>query len=407
MKPQHSKLLIASLLLIVFLDSIGWGIIYPVLSPILLHNTNHIFPATTSIDVRNFWYEAMIGFYMLCMFIASPLLGSLSDRFGRRSVLTLSMLGNAVGFCVCGLGVLHSSLLLLTVGRVVSGFTAGSLPIAQAAMMDISTPEQKPKRLSFVTLANVTGFAVGPVIGALCLDWTSLGVFSFSLPLWLIACLALLGGILIFTTLPETFVGCNAVKINPLTGFVNLFKAFKQKATRRLCLTFLFFMLSWAMFFSTVPLDLTEHFAFSSTVVGYFISFIAVFLGVGVIYIMPYLLKIARLQTIARYSFVSLLVGMLVFMLSSSEVVLWLSMIFTVAVPFAYIAIASLLSEAVTGNEQGMIMGVLGSLIAFTWGVGPLLLWMFSSMSFYIAGAVTCALIVSAFLVFSWGCKSE
>jgi len=314
-------------------------------------------------NLRNFWYEAMIGIYMLCMFVMSPLLGSLSDRFGRKIILTLSLLGNAVGFLVGGIGVSISSLTLLVIGRVISGATAGSLPIAQAAMMDISTPEEKPKRLSLVALANVTGFALGPVIGAFCLNTHIWGrSLPYALPFWFIIAIALFGALLVWIFFKETFSGNRDNKINVFTGFYNLFETVTSKNTRRLCLAFFSFMFSWAMFFSLLPLLLAEKFQWHADAIGYFISFTAVFLGIGVVFVIPRLIKLARFEVIAFYSFATLLVCMVLFSLINHPIFLWLVITLTIAVPFAYVALATLLSESVSVNEQGKVMGVLGTI---------------------------------------------
>jgi len=405
---EGTGLAIFSLILVILIDALGWGIVYPSLEPILLHNVTNVFSASTSVDLRNFWYESMVGLYMLCMFIMSPLLGSLSDRYGRRIILAASMFGNALGFFIAGIGVSLSSLTLLVIGRLISGATAGSLPIAQAAMMDISTSEEKPRRLSLVALANVTGFALGPVIGAFCLNPFILGKsLPYALPFWLVVGVALLGMFLVLYLFKETFVGVQTVKISIFTGFLNLYEAIKLKNSRWLCLAFSFFMLSWAMFFSLIPLLLADRFKWRASTIGYFISFTAVFLGLGVVFIMPRLVKWFRLESIVYFSFTALIFCMVLFPLIHREIFLWIVIVLTIAVPLAYVALASLLSEVVGVDEQGKMMGVLGSLIALSWGLGPILSGYVVDFSFSLAYLFVVISICLALLIFIKNFKKQ
>lgn len=402
MKQQHAKSAIFVLFMVILFDALGWGIVYPSFEPVILNNLTGLFSSHASVSVRDFWYEAMVGIYMLFMFIMSPLLGSLSDRYGRKIILIISMAGNAVGFLISGIGLTMNSLLVILIGRAIAGATAGSLPIAQAAMMDISNAENKPKYLSMVAFANLSGFALGPALGALFLDQHIFGnKLSYSSPFWATMMIGLLGALLVSFVFKETFNSESKQKISIFAGIYNLRESIKVKKTRRLCLIFFYFMLGWAMFFSLIPLLLAEKFNWQASHIGAFISFAGLFLGLGVIFFIPRLVKIARVENIISLSLLVLIIATVLFPLIHHAALLWLLVIFTMASPFVYVGLASLFSTAISTNEQGKIMGVIGSLVALTWGIGPMMIGYIAGFGFATAYLVTGLSFLSALVLFS------
>ncbi len=115
MQLNKSSFNIIPLFLVILIDSVGWGVAFPVFEPLLVGNVTGILSSTTGIGLRNFYYEMVIAVYCICMFLGSPVLGSLSDRYGRKIILQVSMLGAALGLFCCALGSLWSSIVLILV----------------------------------------------------------------------------------------------------------------------------------------------------------------------------------------------------------------------------------------------------------------------------------------------------
>src|SRR3990167_9514251 len=132
---------IAPLFLVLFIDGMGLSLLFPVLNSIIV-DPHSDFLATSVFDsTRDLLYGVTVGIFMICWFFGAAFLGDLSDMIGRKKALMICLMGSFLGYLLSAFAVLAHSLLFLIIGRVVAGFTAGSQPIAQAAIVDISEPE--------------------------------------------------------------------------------------------------------------------------------------------------------------------------------------------------------------------------------------------------------------------------
>jgi DHA1 family tetracycline resistance protein-like MFS transporter len=305
---SKQKYTVTALFAVIMIDALGWGIAFPVLAPVILHNASHMLNVGDSLAAKNFFYELSLGIYCLFMFFMSPVLGSLSDKYGRKKILIVSMLGNFLGFLISGLAIPLHSFIGVLIGRSIAGATAGSLPIAQAAMIDISEDSQKASRLGLVVLANVSGFAIGPVIGGFFMDQNIFNHINYQIPFFISCGMALVGALLLGFSFKETFLGNKQLKINIFTSFSNLHQAFTAKETLTYCAVLFCFLFGWAILFSTLPVFLTERLNWSGSLVGYFITYIGVLFGVIVIGIMPKITKLFSLSSIVFYALITLFI---------------------------------------------------------------------------------------------------
>jgi DHA1 family tetracycline resistance protein-like MFS transporter len=178
------------ILITMFLNFVGFSILIPVL-PFLIQK---YLPLQQS-HLTGFYLGSLMSTYALCQFFAAPVLGALSDRFGRRPILLISLLGSIVGYIFLGIG---GSLGILFIGRIIDGLTGGNISTVYAYIADITKPQDRGKLYGFIGAAGGFGFMIGPVIGGFT------GAIALQLPFFIAAGVSLLNLLWGYFVLPES-----------------------------------------------------------------------------------------------------------------------------------------------------------------------------------------------------------
>ena len=201
------------LIAVATLNTVGMTVVIPIL-PFIVRD--HL-PDGANLAV---WVGLLEAVNALCAFLASPVLGGLSDRYGRRPVLVLGAFGAAVGFLVFGFG---GGLWALVLGRVIQGITAGDMPAIYAYLADITPAAQRARRYGVLGAVSGAGFMVGPALGGL------LAVHSTLLPVVVTSGVATTVGLLALVMLPESLPAGRRARdlefdrTNPVTAFRSAF----------------------------------------------------------------------------------------------------------------------------------------------------------------------------------------
>jgi MFS transporter, DHA1 family, tetracycline resistance protein len=174
---------LATILLVVFVDLIGFGMIIPIL-PLY----------AKSFQAAEWQIGLLLGCYSFMQFLASPVLGYISDRVGRKPVLLVSLIGSAIGYAVMASA---ASLTMLFIARIIAGICGASVGTAAAYIADITPPENRSRRMGLIGAAFGVGFVLGPAIGGILSQFWTKG------PFWFGAGLALLNAIAVLLILPE------------------------------------------------------------------------------------------------------------------------------------------------------------------------------------------------------------
>jgi DHA1 family tetracycline resistance protein-like MFS transporter len=218
--PKQVKNILLTLFVTVFIDLLGVTIIIPITAPLFLDLKNGIMPLDANvfanagnalpkiikdaIDYRTLIYSLLIASFPLAQFFGAPYLGALADKFGRKKVLLLSLIGTLIGYVLFAIGVHYNLLWLLFVSRILDGFTGGNIAIAFSSIADISTPETKTKNFGLIGAAFGLGFIIGPYIGGKLADSNIVNWFNFETPFWTSAILCLINIILVIVFYYET-----------------------------------------------------------------------------------------------------------------------------------------------------------------------------------------------------------
>ena len=249
-KSWHHASQTLTLLLIMFIDGVGMSLIIPLSGDLFSPGAYSLLSADAPNWINQFYYSANLAAFSIAMIFGASILGQLSDKYGRKLVLNLSLLGALAGYLICAIAVISHAPSLFILGRIIDGLTAGSIPVAQAILTDIDSKSNQMTSIGRVMFAVTSGYMFGPVIaGSAYLGNTP----SHTLPFLVIA-LSCIGCIGLLRLIKETkSPQSNLQKLqffSSLTSVVNLFKLY---ALRSALLSFFLFQCAWTLFYQYLP----------------------------------------------------------------------------------------------------------------------------------------------------------
>ena len=360
MKPGRSAAL-KFIFITILVDVIGWGLIIPVM-PDLLAGMKHV-PANEASKYGS-W---LLFVYALMQFICAPILGSLSDQYGRRPVLLFSLLGFGIDYLFLALAPTYG---LLFIGRVIAGITGASFTTASAYIADISTNENRTKNFGMIGAAFGLGFIIGPAIGG------QLGGFGLRAPFYAAAVLCLLNWLYGYFILPESLSKEHRRKFewkraNPLGSLMQLKK---YPAINGLVVALVLVYIGAHAVQSNWSYFTKYRFNWNEKMIGNSLSLV----GLLVAFVQAVLIrKVHPLLGQERSIYIGLILyslGMFLFAFATQS---W--MMFAFLVPYCLGGIAgpalqATISSHVPPNAQGELQGILTGLMSLTAIIGPLLM---------------------------------
>ncbi len=349
-----------------FLTFMGFSIIIPVV-PFLVQQ--HI--GENQHGVVALYVGFLISVYALCQFFGAPVLGALSDRFGRRPILLVSLLGSIIGYLLFALG---GSIWILFLGRIIDGLTGGNISTLYAYMADITEPKDRGKYFGWLGAAGGVGFMIGPAIGGV------IAHFSLVAPLYFAAAITLANMVWGYVILPESLR--HEHKISKLNWeHMNPFNQFKTiigiKVLRRLFISGAIFFLALSMLQGNASVFFKDVFSWDVTHIGWILFLVGLIDIVSMGFLVPKLLPLWGDEKVAIVGLVLCAVG---FMMEGSTSVLPIPFLLYVSVIMVTLgdgffepSFAGLISNVVSPSMQGRIHGTNQGMQSLTRIAGPLL----------------------------------
>lgn len=355
---KRSPLLV--IFITVFIDLIGFGIVIPVL-PFYVEGTQfNASPRAVGL---------LFASYSVMQLIFTPVLGRLSDKYGRRPILFFSLLGTSLGFLILGFA---TTLWMLFLGRIIDGITGGNISTAQAYIADITTPENRAKGMGMIGAAFGLGFIFGPAIGGILSQW------GIHVPFLFAAGLAFANAILLYFVLPETVTPDHPARASAATGrWSQLAQALKQSRLAFILAIYFLFIVAFSIMTATFALFTMYRFGYDAHDTGW------LFVFVGVIGAVIQGGLIGRL--VKRFGEMPLVVmGALLFAASLFAIpftgprtgILTLLIVggtFAVGNSLSTPALTGLASKSVGRGEQGGALGVTQAVASLARVVGPVI----------------------------------
>ncbi|WP_343692602.1 MFS transporter [Chitinophaga sp.] len=337
---------------IVMLNSIGLSLVLPLL-PFLL---SKYLPAGQVVMGMSLLLSVFAG----CTFFAAPVFGALSDRYGRKYILIISLLGSVLGYVLFGIG---GALWVLFLGRIIDGLTAGNITILFAYIADTTTPEERAKWYGYIGAAMGIGKIGGPALGGV------LGSIAIGLPFYITAGLIFISALAVYVLLPESLAPearTTRLTYSSFNTFVHFKDVFQSRTIRILLLSGVLFFAGLGIFQFNFTIYLKDIYRWGPIAIGTVLTFVGVCDILTRAWLLPLLLKRFPEKNIAVAGLSLLALGLALLLAG-----LYIHLALLIALAVCLIITGeglfdpvynSRLSRSVAESEQGKIQGVNQSL---------------------------------------------
>lgn len=357
---KNSQARMTFIFVTILLDAIGIGIVIPILPEVIRRfGNNEVFVSS--------YYGYFISVYAFMLFIASPLLGYLSDRFGRRPVLLIALCGAGFDYLLMAFA---PNLFILFIGRIISGLTGASMTVASSYIADVSDDSNRTSNFGMIGAAFGVGFVIGPALGGL------VGSFGHNWPFIVAAGLSLTNFVFGLFVLPESLplekrkTAINYSKLNPIKSVIAAL--FHSPAA---VLVWAFFLVNLAGQSHPSIWALYTHYKFGWTTLEIGISLTVVGLAFGIgqgvttRIVVP---KIGELKAVI-YGSIALIINFLLYALVTKSWMIYAATSILLFTNIVMPSLQSLISRGTPSHEQGELQGTLVSITSLTSIIGPLL----------------------------------
>jgi len=377
---------LSSIILVVFIDLLGFSLILP-----LLPYYAKTFQATPFVT------GLLVASYAVAQLIGAPFLGRLSDRFGRRPVLLASIFGTFLGFLLLGFA---RTLWMLFASRLIDGLTGGNLSIAQAYITDVTDAKNRARGLGMIGAAFGLGFIIGPAAGGFLSQW------GYAVPAFVAATLSAINLALIFFWLPESLSDKRRgqkVGNRPFVTLTALFTALKRPFTGSLLITRFIFGVAFAIFQTIFSLYALTKFGLSATQTGYVLAYVGVLSVITQGFLVGRIASRMREDMIITGCTALMALSLLGWALAPSVLALLL-----ILAPASFSGgllntlLSSTLTKAVSPDEIGGILGLSASVESSTRIIAPIIGGaLLQELGTWAPGAFGAALMTALF-IYAW-----
>lgn len=356
--PKPNLLQLLPVYMVIFIGFVGYSLMITVFTPMLMYAHNGMLTTDSPMGHRTIALGILLSLYPLGQFFGSPFLGALSDRFGRKPILMISLCVTTACYALIATALTIQSLSLLMVFSLIAGLSEANIVIAQSAIADITSNEDRSRLFGYIYLSASLAYIFGPLMGGKLADPNIIHWFSYATPFW--AVFILLAITIIWTLLifRETRARELRQEISYFDAFTNLMGIFTANRIRVLFLVNFLLYLAIFGFFRCYPMYLVDEFRLGVSKVSEFIAWVAVPIVIANLWLTGFLAQ--RFSPKAMTICSAILTGIFMFIIVTpkSENALWITLFLTaLALAVCLPSCATMISISVSGAQQGRVMG--------------------------------------------------
>jgi len=407
-KTTKKRSPLITIFLTVFIDMLGLSVIFPVLPSIFFSGDSTFFDPSVSDEMVAIYYGLMIAAFPAMQFFGAPILGALSDRFGRKPILIISMFGALMGYLLFAVALNFKSLELLFLARMIPGFMGGNISIVQSAIADVSEGKDRTKNFGLVGAAFGLGFIFGPAIGGILADSSKVIWFSHATPFYFTAILTALNLISIIFFFPETIKTKTNTPITFTHGINNFVKSFKIKNLRNIFMVVLLLSIGFSFFTQFFSVLLIEKYEYNESDIGFLYGWIGIWLVFTQAFLVRKLSDKFAPERILTFSLFSL--AIVIFLLLIPNEPWW----FYVINPLIALSqgvtspnLTTIVSKQAKPEQQGEILGINQSMNSMGQIIPPLIAGVLTAISVSLPILTGACCILLSWMIFKYFHSSE
>lgn len=356
--PESSFFRILPLYIVIFIGFVGYSLTITILTPLILEEGEALLNSLPFTSDPTIILGFVLAIYPVGQFFGAPIMGALSDRFGRKPILLISLIITTLCFGGLAYAIQIQNLSVFIVISLIMGLAEANIATAQSAVADVTTEENRTRMFAYINLSASGAFVIGPLLGGVLANPNLVSWFNNSTPYWAVFILLIFTVIFMFVAFKETRPKEKRTEVSYTQAFTNLLRIFKPGQLRIIYLVNFLIYLAIFGFFRAFPMYLVEHYDMQVTELAKYIAWNAVPVVIGSLWLTGYLSKLHSPRTIAIYS--TLLFGLfnLFFIIPQSELMLFVTLFLpglalAVALPVA----SSMVSLAAAQDTQGRALG--------------------------------------------------
>lgn len=367
----HAQSPVARLLplfFVIFLDSLAYFLVIPVLMHLFLEPQYHMLSAHATQVTRDLWYGAAVALSAFAFIVGSPIIGTLSDRVGRKRTLMLCLFAAVIGYVLPIFGIFYRVPIFILLGRFIAGLSTASQPVAQAAIADFTQGKRKAFYMSMIAFAMTLAMMLGPIMGSTLSNSNIVHWFDVKIP-YIVGVMLTVANILLLYCF---FYDEEKILVKLHDGAVqrwnSLWRVICKPPVTGLLLIFLLLELAWSQYYQASYLYLAHAYDYSATQIALFTGSIGVWMSIGLTVVYRIVIRYISVERFLWMSYCGVVVGLFGCALPLGPIGQWIFVIPTaIFTGTAYTSLIALISNHTDIEHQGWVLGTASMLLGLAW----------------------------------------
>ncbi len=357
-QAESSFVRILPLYIVIFIGFVGYSLTITILTPMVLEGGELLLRSVPFRANPTIILGTVLAIYPIGQFFGAPVLGALSDRFGRKPILVTSLTITTLCFGGLGYAISINNLSLFMLISLIMGLAEANIATAQSAVADVSTESNRTRMFAYINMSASGAFVVGPLLGGVLADPNLVSWFNNSTPYWAVFVVLIFAVLFTVFAFKETHPKAKRTEVSYGQAFANLLTVYKPGKLRIIYLVNFLIYLAVFGFFRAFPMYLVEQYDMDVTELATYIAWNAVPVVIGSLWLTGYLAKTLSTRSITILSSFFLGVFSLIMIIPQAEHMQYLSLFLPgLALAVALPASATLISLAAKEKEQGRALG--------------------------------------------------